>query len=621
MQVSIKMAKNIVNFPFSGGLNRSILPLRADPGTFYDLLNFRHSATQFGLLEQTPYFVKSTVSRGTYWTSGGGSQTEPTDAMVKMMTQSHWASDYVLRSVNTLGAVGSQLQVYYQTTVPAATGLTKGCMLDCTFGAAALGLAIGETFDVEIDGATTFQWRLNGGAWTSLVPIALSVTLGAGVYLYFLTTTGFTVGDRWTWTRTDYTSGPTTITQTSRPFPFVYHQDKLYFINEDNRVMVAFGDHAISLGYRPIFGSELASFDDHLIIGNYSTTALARQNKTCAGVVGWSDKTDLGTFYATDVNEADQKKLPNDVRGQLLDTNWANTTSPYVVGFTVQNDRLFVVTTSEIYYTDALGLPIVFSFKKLVDNVPDTLAVTTLIHAQGGVYILDNNKTYFFDGNSFNIIAMPLGDFVPTFGSYNLKTKELLLVDVTNHRLLCYQESYKTWYSRSISFDKTVSCIRADNNTNIWLGTNDLGFVAEQTVSAQPSYDSATGTAYTTPKITTQCLGQDLYRVKEVSSLYIGFFVDSASSSTYYSTGANIQCKLHWYNSLDGRITGTPSTHASAVRVSTDPDGLVSFPRVPYRTIAFELQVNGLVSGKPPMQISVTALEPAIRDERQIVER
>lgn len=606
-----------VPLSFSKGLDRSIAALRADKGTFYDLLNFKQDPSVFGRLVQTPYFYQSSqATQGTYW-DGAAPATEPTTSSVRMITQDFIMTDYVIESTG-----GTQRQVFYQTTVPAGVSIYTGCFLVIN-STSSLAITLGSTLDVEMTGAAAFRWRKNGGGWTAGVPSTAGVNIDSGnATLYFLANTGFAGTETWAWTRTDRSLDDSS-SRNVRPAQQTLYKGNIYFTNCNDRIMVAYDTYAISAGYRPIYGTYLTFFDDHMIIGGYSTTPISVSNATRARTVGWSDKGDVNNFIATDTNEADTYTLP-----QLnnFDTLGSSAILCPIVGVFILNATLYVATRTEIYYTAALGMPLVFSFQKLVDSLfavdYTTSYQTTTVQANGGVYFLTEDDILFFDGATFKQVGRAIvpvanqGSFAlyPDLSMmyYDRFAQELVIFNYAAKLLFVYQEVYGTWYTRSASFLKDPTCMFADGL--LFLGTASRKVLcSDDTWTSQPVYDAAVGTAYATPKITSQLFGEQLRYVKEFSSVYVGAVVYDVST-TYYSTGANLQVKLYWYIVDDGILYGTALTESSATWVETNADGMISFPRVAYRAAAVEVQLAGLVTGKPPGQLYVSAIEPQIPD-------
>lgn len=620
------MAQATISFPFTKGIDRSQAPHRSDLGSFYDLLNFRYSTVRKGELEQTPYFTQYVqYSQGTYYS--GGSQTESTSSAIRFADTNITMTDAVFRTTATSGSV--QIQSFYQTTYPAAENVNTGCLLVIN-DVAALGITLGSTVDIVIDGATTFKWRKNGGAYTTLVPITTAgVSIdGGNATVYFLTTTGFTPGDAWSWTRTDYTynSGQSM----TRPAEYTYYKTKLYITDISGRIMCVYQAGgtptyvAVSVGYRPVWGSFLAFFDDHLVLGGFSKTAVNFEASPRCKTIGWSDVSDINNFIPTDTNEADSYTLPNNVPFDIP-VSTTTTSYAYIRGLAVIQQQLFVFTSQEVYVTSSLGLPVVFSFQKFADfySSPGTgLYTSCIVRGNNKIYVIASGDIFEFNGSVFRSVGFPVQDYFPdtvfTFpttytmiGCYDAQKNELILA--YKSKFFCYQEKIDCWYTRNASFASDATFVGTTLLGYLTAGSASRKILTEDTsFTQQPVYDSGHGAAYTTPKITTQLVGGDSRAVKEISSTYILARVD-AGSATYYSTSANAQIQLHWYKSTTGLITGTPTTNANAVWVSTNADGLISYPRTDFRQLALEVQLNGLTAAKPPGRVIVCSIDPLIK--------
>lgn len=603
------------------GMDRSVASHLTDGSTVFDLLNFRPSRAA-GVFDQTPYFRESVqYARGTYW-DGAAPATEPTTSAVKGYTPA--GSVYAWTEYTVL-ASSTAMQVFYQVTQPAAENNNTGCLVLIN-NVAGLALALGSTLDIEIDAAATFRWRKNGGGWTAGVAITTTgVSIdGGNVTVYFLTATGFTVGHLWQWRRTDAnfeTLANVAFSNYTTQYCFL-NDGTVYYTSQDNRVMAirsAGGTrYAISAGYRAVYGRHVTIFENHLIVTGFSKTAVVATGATTL-VVGWSDNITFENFIPTDTNEADQKTL--DVRDP----------SDFITGVAVLQQQLFIFTIRAIHYSPYLGLPSVFAFKEFA-LVSSLNSYYPIIPAPGGVYICGAFRMFFFNGSTIEPIEYPLNPQTPVktnsigsvIGFFDPVTNEVFIV-TSDSIMYVYQGLTKKWYRRSVDFNAVAfpSAIYSSNG-DVILGSISrkvLGSEWGQTLVYQPVFDSASGTAYVTPKITYQSYAgviKSLKQEKEIKGAFLAATVFSTLVSTaYYSTDANCQVKLHWYLSPVGLISGTPATDANAVWVNTNTDGRIDFPRSPFRAVALELQLVGLVANKPPYQATIYGLELDVRDPNE----
>lgn len=604
---------------FDKGIDRTLAPMMSSKGSFYILRNLRHRFDQRGAIQQTPYFYDyQTFARGTYYNAG--SLTEPATSAIRLVTADLVVTDYVCR--NTLG----QVQVFYQTTVPTAETVLTGCRIVIN-NVAGLALTLGSTLDIVIEAAgNTFKWRKNGGAYTLGLACTITGTSidGGNATVYFLATSGFNPGDTWSWTRTD-ASFANPLGTFTYPSEYEYYKGDLYFVSVDERMMVFTKDaqatpinYVISVGYRPVVGSYFTFFDDHLVVTWYDT---AQSGWTSADgnsrVVGWSDKGDVHNFIATDTNEADRYTLPN-----VNQFDNVNTTASFLMGIASIQGQLFLFTNNEIYWTTALGLPLVFSFQKLM-NVKLITGYSAIIKCDFGVYVLGFSDVYFFDGSSLRSIGKPIVQGTPndnfdgSFGAWDPYLKELNIVLGT--LLYVYQEKWDTWYVRYVNFDanaQSVTCI------NCWsrvvVGIASLKLRREDTVgTSQPIYDSSNGTAYATPYLVTQIYGDDLATIKQITAVYLGALTNSTGvSATYYTTGSSVVVQLSYWQTPGGDFYNVSETiPTGATWNSGKPDGIISV-RTAFRGLALSLSVQGTAS-KPPAFFYLNQLVPLITNAEQ----
>lgn len=636
------MKKN-VPFVFTKGIDRSATPHQSDLGSFYNLKNVRLSPDNVGQLEQTPYFdLFTTLAQGTYWT-GGASATEPTTSAVRGIIRDIYVTDYVYYASST------QVQAFQQNIQPSSETINTGCLIVIN-NVAGLGITLGNTIDIVIDGATTFKWRKNGGAYTTLIPITTSgVSIdGGNATVYFLTSTGFTVNDTWSWTRTDCSvdfEAGALATRSTKPTDWSYYKGTLYFRNNNGRIMAckwATGNSAryvITAGYRAIYGDTITFFDDHMIIGRYSKTSQTITTLPKAKTVGWSDKTDVENFIPTDTNEADQYVVPNVVQRDIVITTASDSN---VESVSVIGQQLFVFTTYEIYYSPALGLPDVFSFTKFLDMPTTDTSTASIIEAVGKVYIWTQSGIFTFNGTTLDYIGGPVKPLFylssisrsrsldsPKAGYYMKNMQEVYFyVNNTGTSpspfLLVYSEVTKSFYTRGADFSndsQPVTCVSDGGGGSVWIGGVSRKVFSESNWQASPVFDSTDGTAYTTPTITFQVMSQGTLRyTKEVESVYIGAYIDPDASSSVFSSGSNCKVDIAYRDCPVGLISGSSTVLSNATWDSSLPDGLVSPPRQMFRGISFELQLRGADGTKPPGKAYITAFEPLITLPQELEE-
>lgn len=603
-----------VTFSLMGGLDRSVRSNAADPSTFYNLHNLRHNIGTRGLLEQTPYFrLYFQSTRFTYY--DGGALTEPAASKVNYINSPVFVTDYTINGVNT------QMQVYYQTTVPAGESIHTGCRLVIN-NIAGLGITLGSTLDVEMTAPAVFRWRKNGGGYTAgLVPTTQGIDIdGGNATLYFLANSGFAGTETWSWSRFDRSYSDSTYLDTSHQITGVVYKDNLYFTTKDGRVMMqtatpTFVSYVISVGYRPVYGRRLIIFDDHLIVGSFAKAAGYYTGQPRQFTVGWSDKTDLHDFIPTDLNEADSETLSfNEFR---------ESTNAYfgILGFAVLKQQLFVFTNIGLYSTPSLGLPIVFSLQITEFPAMHRGSGTSVCPSPTGVYLLGECGIFFFDGASVKDIGGALYSYAREqsvlyyncITTYNILREELICYDPVTKNLLCYQERYGVWYTRSASFALAVTSLAINQFDVVYLGQESrTSLLNDTTWQQQPVMDASAGASYATPKVTSQLVGHSLQYVREIVSTYLGFYsVISTVNVTYYSTSTNLEAKLYWYANANPSPTlmTSPATDTAAILLADAADGTISYPRISARVFAIEVQLVGLVANKPPGQGGICGLE------------
>lgn len=601
--------------PFTGGIDRSVASRLAPQSSFYDLYGVRQSQTQPGLLETAPYFADTQFTTGV--TISGGTESVTAKIVGALSFKSAIAARSVYLTDTTVREqAGTLVQLFKQTTVPAAVTLQTHCRLVIN-SVTGLNITLGSSVNVVIDGATTFKWRKNGGAFTELVPITTAgVSIDSGnATVYFLTSTGFTVNDTWTWTRTDtFATGFAVYT---RPPSSVQYGDVLFFTGPDSMVYTyanaTSANYVISAGYRPFFASYLTVFDDHLFCGGYSTIQ-GRLYILYPDVLRWacSDKGDLHNMFSTDTNEADTGLLPVSQDQAVIGTT--------ILGVFVLGQYLYVQTSQGIFYTPALGLPIVFSFQlyyafpvSLVAN-STAAAFFPIVQAKEKIYIVTERGPWLFDGSSFKFIGAKVQSLFLTNNVPNTVTSMLTVYNsaqselswISGTVLYTYQETTDTFYRRDIGFSRGAYCLGVEDGKTVIGGSSVTVHKEDIAFTATPQKNTSTGAAFGTPKIILQSMvGASIGATKEISSAYLSAAVGTAGSG--YSSSTNLQVKLTWYLSTIG-LPAAETTDANAVWINSNVDGTISFPRVAYKAINLALSLVGLVTDKPAGRILIAGL-------------
>jgi hypothetical protein len=599
---------------FSGGIDRSISPLYAKDN-FYDLVNLKHDDDTFGLLVPTSPFSRTTFTQATYYDiAAAGNATEPTTSevlLIAMLKGIYFViTDKVVRQAITVGAAVKQS--FYQTVYPAAESTHTGCKLviDNLTG---LGINLGSSLEVQMTGAATFQWRKNGGGWTAGVPSTAGVSIdGGNATLYFLENAGFAGTEAWTWTRTDSsydTTAAAVVTSVARPFCLynneIYYVDCRYRICAIRFVGTSTTSYTISVGYRPVYGSHVCTFADHLIVGNYTTTAPTSVSTVRSGVIGNSDRGDLDNFISTSVNEADTNTLPI----QMVERS---ATGSYLMGVGVVANRLVAVTSSSLYATLDLGLPLVFSFEHILNFLPANVVshMQSVFTGDNCLYLIYGSSIDVFDGSTLKRISNPLADgFSASAAIYNASQELVILSTSPTSRLWVYQAKYGTFYSRKCDFGSSYTPRCLGFSSGVIVGGKGLCYYLESYSSA--AFDDAGGTTFAKPTLVTQAVWDgSISTVKEVLDVAIGTRVYNTSTSSYWA-GNDIQANLSYCEASTGNLS-TMTSVATAIKLPATT-GRIPF-RQPFTAIAFELSFSGPAGDvtKPVNYLVLTALEPQI---------
>lgn len=595
----------LVPFPFNDGINRSKTAQKCEGG-FYQLQELQHDPDNFGVIKQVPYYRQSLqFSQGTYWT-GSASATEPSSSCVVAQINdlitvggTMILTDYVARQSN-----GTQIQCFYQIP-PVGTTINDHCFIVIN-NVAGLALTLGNSLSIRIVTPTTFEWSKNGGGWTAGGTCSTTGTSidSGNVTVYFLIASGFTASVAWSWERTDRSGGAGTASR-GVPIQFEYFRTSVFYLANTSRLMQICTNinaeiYIVSAGYQPVYGLGLAIFYDHLIITSFATNvSLVLTSKVIAN----SDSLDINVFFSTDVNEADTFTPPDSAAITLT-------------GPVVYRNTLFIFTSGTVYYTNYLGLPIVFNYQPFISFPAGTgqasLYTGDTFAAKGsskGVYIISRNLVYLFDGVSFNEITQKLYGISLAIRSvhYVGNTFELWIRDGNNYAFV-YQEQFGTWYQRRLSFgspvDAAFGCI--DANANLGVNTRRI-LTYDSFATNTPVESHGSGTLFPQPLLVTQALnGGNFSQVKACNGTFLS--PRSITAGANYASLTTCSTKLRWFIEPTGDLTGTPLTHASATWTSSQTSTMYAFPRESFRCIALWLEINA-TNGKPPAGISFVALE------------
>lgn len=561
-------------------------------GSFSSLVNVRLNPNGTGLEQTPPWYAAVAHTAGSYYDSG--TQTEPSTNIAALLVHFQAYSKGVPTPLNNnflwAGRYGAwfgttQLQVIKQTSVPASETVYTNCLLVVN-NYTSLGITLGSTLEVVVEaGGATFKWRKNGGAYTTALACSTSGTSidGGNATVYFLASSGLTSGDTWVWTRSDwFTESAGNIREFD--WSWVAVDNKIYFCDYYNRVMVYENSGIRSMGYRPIYGDQIAIFENHLIVGNYATSA----STTITSVVGNSDLNNFDCFFATDTNEADTKFLAgSEGTGNRI-------VRAGVRGFWVKNSQLFVFCSNTWYSTQYYGLPAPFSFKqngllRLSNTFSRLLATESKVYliAQAGIYAFDGAQmtlitrdleglwTYYTDTSRsltalFDSIWWPSYD--PTRNEVYFHMPDFTLPNTTPFGVggaIVYNEVTEQWYFRALSFSDKYPRSMAMSNGVLNVGMEQCVYREDPNWSrgSQTMFGDSTGNAFVVPTAITNDIDfEDISLVKECYGGYLeGYYAADTGS---YGT-SNIKVEISARTSAGA----TPSYGSSSTWTTSSKDG------------------------------------------------
>lgn len=450
----------------NGGFDRSFEPHVMGPDKWYDLLNFEPLV---GKLQQTPPIVsKFALSLLT-----GEGATTPT-RLIDVMRDANASIRYlILNETNaryvdpTNTATQTLLPCILQIYVPNNTTDTGQCLLygfnSTDFSAA------GDNIEVEIDAATTFKWRRNGGSYTTGVAIASVVSIGAnGLKLAFMTTTGFTIGDKWKWQRYNTIPYDAAVTSTTNfPYDRALYQTDAYIGGVGRSILRVRDGFITSVGYKRAYGKYVGVYQNHLLIAHFAegvynvSTGVADSydRATTPFVLAWSDLNNPDAMHSTVLNEADQYPMPFN--------QYPDGVNYGITGMGPVGKTWYVYLADAMSTVDYVGLPNVF---QILPAFPvGSIFPSGLVVTKNGHYFIAKDNLYFFNG----VQPQPIGDPVRkklfsellpptdaryewTYGYYDTTNRKViwrywtLVGGYYQCREVVYMERYNRWYFRNV---------------------------------------------------------------------------------------------------------------------------------------------------------------------------
>jgi hypothetical protein len=565
----------------NGGFNRAVEAYMLRPDELYDVLNLRPSA---GRLTQTPYLVKKQALT-TLYTGETASPIKLLDivrttaADLRYLVITEQSARYV-----TPTALGTQVHIpcILQTVVPNNATITGFCLM---YGFNATDFAAAaDTYSVVIQaGGATFKWNKNGGALSGALSIGPAESITAnGLKVSFLSLTGYTPGDTWTWTR--YNAIPYSDSAVTVKFPYSKssYMTDVYIGGIGRNIMRVKDGFISSIGYTRTYGKYVTCFQNHLVVAHWNPgayDAVAGVKETYDATltpfrVGWSDLDRPDDFFATSVNEADVKTIP--YSSSLDAVNFG------ITGMAQLNGSNWIYLAEAIHKMTYVGLPNVMTIECAFDGVGCAFP-SGLVNTKRGHYFIGKNNFYFFDGVSPTVIGEPVrakvfGEMVAptdtmyerTYGYYDSDRQEVSWTYWTLNgtkyqpRQVVYQEKYGWWFFRNLpgaDTDATGSNVltacrvyQAVDKT-MYGGTGYLYIDYDPTeASADILLDAVTSAgvqSYTAPyMITPDLYYTDLFKVKEADT---------------------IEFDANWTSGCDGLIVGMSArTLLSATPTITD---------------------------------------------------
>jgi hypothetical protein len=503
----------------------------------------------------------------------------------------------------------TEIYTVAQVGIPNNTTIYGQCLL---YGVNATDFAApGDDFEVQIEvGGTTFQWRKNGGSWTTGVTIGAEVALGAnGLKVSFLSTSGYTSGDTWKWERVAYLySGSETTCLADVPRVDMYNTD-IYISGVSRHILRLRNDFFTTIGYRRIYGKHAVIFANHLVVSQFAEAVYnsgAPSDPYSAATtpfnLGWSDLNNPDEFFATDINEADEYSIPS--------TDFPDTRSSGIMGLGKLGDLLYIYLSDAMYMMRYVGLPNVMQIDQAPFPKIGCRYGNSLVIAPSGHYFIGRNDIYFFDGVSApssigeavrsqffsDIGGTPSSRDEWLFGYYDVGKEEVCWTYYIANglfwqcRQMIYQERDKRWYFRNVPYIRCQGRLYGNREACVYGAYNAIYRDVEITdsVGIAAAVEDAVAfngsMSFTEPTVTSHVTKYGLSRtIKEGDGQYIDAKLGTATHIEYAYKARNYVDQV-----LDSGFVVVANTWTPALK-----EGILTAPKIAAKCWQHRLTFKG----------------------------